>query len=107
MVDIAGDTTTQRTLRVGDTVSDTIEASFDQDWFRVFLVQGVTYHISLNGSGGAPLGDPVLSLMDSTGTVQVAFNDDIDPDPPPTNLNSLIDITAAATGTYYISARGF
>jgi len=102
MADIAGNITTQRTLHVGDTWSDAIELSADQDWFRVWLVQGVTYHIRLDSSGGAPLGDPLLRVLDGTGTVELARDDD-----GGGNLNSLIDITAAATGTYFISAQGF
>jgi Ca2+-binding RTX toxin-like protein len=102
MADIPENTTTQRTLHVGDTWSDTIELSADQDWFRVWLVQGVTYHISLNSSGGAPLGDPLLRVLDGTGTVELSRDDD-----GGGGLNSLIDFTAAATGTYFISAQGF
>jgi serralysin len=102
MADIPGNTTTQRTLGVGDTWSDAIELSTDQDWFRVFLVQGVTYHVSLDGSGAAPLGDPLVRVLDGTGTVQLAIDDDSGD-----GLNSLLDITPTATGTYYISAQGF
>src|SRR5262245_40307170 len=102
MADIPGNTTTQRTLRVGDTWSDAIDFSTDQDWFRVWLVQGVTYHIRLDSSGGAPLGDPLLRVLDSTGTVELSRDDD-----GGGGLNSLIDFTAAVTGTYFISAQGF
>src|SRR5262245_24387379 len=102
MADIPGNTTTQRMLRVGDTWSDTIELGTDQDWFRVSLVQGVTYHFHLDGSGGTPLGDPLLRVLDSTGTVELSRDDD-----GGGGLNSLIDFTAAVTGTYFISAQGF
>jgi Ca2+-binding RTX toxin-like protein len=102
MTDIAGNITTQRMLRVGGMWSDTIELSGDQDWFRVWLVQGVTYHISLNSSGGAPLGDPLLRVLDGTGTVELSRDDDSGG-----GLNSLIDFTAAVTGTYFISAQAF
>jgi Ca2+-binding RTX toxin-like protein len=102
MADIPGNITTQRTLHVGDTWSDAIELSADQDWFRVWLVQGVTYHIRLDSSGGAPLGDPLLRVLDGAGTVELARDDD-----GGGGLNSLIDMTAATTGTYFISAQGF
>src|SRR5262245_24353190 len=102
MADIPGNTTTQRTLRVGDTWSDAIDFSTDQDWFRVWLVQGVTYHIRLDSSGGTPLGDPLLRVLDSTGTVELSRDDD-----GGGGLNALIDFTAAVTGTYIISAQGF
>jgi Ca2+-binding RTX toxin-like protein len=102
MADIPGSITTQRMLRVGDTWSDAIELSADQDWFRVWLVQGTTYHIRLDSSGGVPLSDPLVRVLDSTGTVELARDDD-----GGGGLNSLIDITAAVTGTYFISAQGF
>src|SRR5262245_43224122 len=102
MADIPGNTTTQRMLRVGDTWSDTIELSGDPDWCRVALVPGATYHCHLDASGGTPLADPRLRGLDSTGTVELSRDDD-----GGGGLNSLIDFTAAVTGTYFISAQGF
>ena len=102
MVDIPGNTTTSRTLEVGNSWSDAIEVDGDQDWFRVWLVQGVTYHISLDGSGTAPLDDPLVRLLNSAG-VEIVRNDD----DPAGGLNSLLHFTPTVTGTYFISAEAF
>lgn len=63
--------------------------------FQVKLKGGMKYRIDLV----APDLDPVLAVQDSTGK-QLAFNDDITQD----NLNSRVDFTAPADGTYKLVA---
>ncbi len=75
----------------------------ERDWYRVELQAGVTYTMALRGeaaSGGRPvLDNPVVALVDSTGTeirTRAAAT------PGSTASESL---TVSQTGTYYLVAR--
>jgi serralysin len=99
--DIAGDNTTTSSISVGSSVSSSIETPNDHDWFRIELVAGQTITITLNGTGATPLSDPYLRLRDASGNV-LAQNDDSGG-----SLNSTVNFTANATGTYYIDAAAW
>jgi serralysin len=99
--EVPGDTSTTETLAVGDSVTDTIEVSGDQDWFAVNLIAGQRYLITLTGTGADPLDDPYLEVMDSNGN-QVRFNDDSGD-----GLNSSLYFVPETSGTYYVNAHGW
>ena len=100
---IPGDTSTSATITVDGQVSETLDFVNDQDWFEISLVAGETYDFSMMGTGGNPLSDPLLRLMDSTG-VELATNDDIIFG---TVTHSLLTFTAATSGTFYVSAQSY
>ena len=106
--DYAADTTTTGAVTVGGSVTGEIETGLgrDRDWFAVTLEAGTTYRIDLEGSetSQGTLYDPYLygiynshgSLMDGT------TNDD-----GGGRLNSHVQFTPNADGTYYIVAGGY
>lgn len=75
-----------------------IEITGDEDWWGIGLTLGTTYQFRLNGAG---LADPYLSLMSPAGAM-ITANDD-----GGGGRNSLITYTATASGTYFLSARGY
>ena len=100
MVDVAGDLSTTATIAVGGTVSSTLEAISDHDWFRIDLVAGQTITINLNGTGGTPP-DTYLQFRNSAGTT-IAFDDDGGP-----GYNSALQYTASASGAFYIDVGSY
>ena len=113
MVDtVPGDTSTNATISVGGTVSSAIDFAAgpngippgDHDWFKVTLVAGQTYTITVTGVGAGGLPDSYLNIYDSTGTTILAFDDDI---VDGTNRNSLINFTAPTSGTYYLDVGSY
>jgi serralysin len=74
------------------------------DHLTVQLVAGEAYVFRLWGTGGsnAALTDPVLALRDGSGNV-VASNDDASSN----NAFSLIEFTAAASGSYQLDISGY
>ncbi len=100
-VDIAGNTSTTAVAIINGSVSDTLEVSEDQDWFRIELVAGQRYTFGLERSGANPLEDPLVRLLDSNG-LEIAQNDDGAGD-----RNSLLSYTATESGTFYISAQSW
>jgi len=99
--DYAASTLTAASVAVGGGASGHVEAAGDRDWFAVSLTAGQAYTFRLNGAGSNALSDPFLTLYNGASTA-VASNDDGD-----NGYNSLITYTAAATGTYYLEARGY
>lgn len=99
MPDILNTTATTSSLTAnGANNAGTIEIAGDEDWWGIGLTLGTTYQFRLNGAG---LADPYLSLMNPAGTM-ITANDD-----GGGGRNSLITYTATASGTYYLSARGY
>ena len=99
--DVPGNDSTTQVLAIGDTILSQIETVGDQDWFVVQLVAGVTYEFTLTGTGGSPLIDPFLELMDPAG------NKIVDNDDSGSGLNSLLRYTPTGSGTYYLNAHHF
>ena len=100
--DAVAGTGTGYTMAVGDTFTGTLSAVGDQDWVRILLTAGQTYTFTLDGSGGTPVGDTYLELLNASGTILVQ-----DDDGGATGLNSAITFTATASGTYYLNARSY
>lgn len=99
MPDILNTTATTSSLTAnGANNAGTIEIAGDQDWWGIGLTLGTTYQFRLNGAG---LADPYLSLMSPAG-VMITANDD-----GGGGRNSLINYTATASGTYFLSAQGY
>jgi serralysin len=93
MVDIPGDTTTNSTITVGGTVSDTLEFAGDHDWFGLELTAGQAIGITLQGIS---ISDPYVRIRDSNGAV-IYENDDWGP-----GLDSFVAFAAPVSGPYFI-----
>jgi murein DD-endopeptidase MepM/ murein hydrolase activator NlpD len=97
-VDIAGDSSSTRTLVVGQSVTSTIGSLSDQDWFRVQLTAGVTYSLAMDKASASSLNTFVRVL--SASGAQLAANDEA------VGTNSRLTFKPTTTGTYYVSAQG-
>lgn len=95
----ANSSTTGR-VTVGGGVTGTIETSGDRDWFRVDLVAGRTYRISLSGrdTNSGTLRDPYLAIYSPSGQL-LAGDDDSGP-----GWDSELLFVATSTGTFFIQA---
>ena len=99
--ELSNNASTLGRISVGETVTSQLEVAFDEDWFRITLEAGERYQFDLEGVPGTnELTDPLLRLYRDGS--QVAFNDD-----GGFGLDSRIEFTATASGTYYLSAEGF
>ncbi|MBX3511188.1 MAG: PPC domain-containing protein [Hyphomonadaceae bacterium] len=98
---VAGDSGTRGRINIGQSVDGVLDFSGDRDWYRVRLAEGQTYRFGLESSGDSPVSDPLLRLYNARGD-EVAMDDD-----GGGGLNSLIEFTASAAGTYYLEARGY
>lgn len=92
-----------RSLAINATLTGTINAPWDKDWFAVDLVAGTAYRFQLRGadSGGGTLADPFLRLRDANGN-SITYNEDSGPD----GHDSLLFFVAPTTGRYYLSVGG-
>ena len=95
MVDIPGNSSTNRSISVGGTLSDTLEVVGDRDWVRIELTAGQSISVSLDG---LTLEDAYLRIRDASGNL-LYENDDINPG---VNRDSLLGFTASYSGTYFI-----
>ncbi|MDE0512862.1 MAG: pre-peptidase C-terminal domain-containing protein [Gammaproteobacteria bacterium] len=95
---------TPLTLSVGGRFHGTLDTKFDEDWIRVDLVAGQTYHVTLDGVGPDTDTDTVLRIYNQEGE-QVGFHDDVDY--AAGKVNSRLSFTPEATGTYYLSAGAY
>lgn len=95
---VPGSVATGFSINVGGTVNGYVNASGDQDWYRVNLVAGQSYSITLTGGGVL---DPFLFVYDANGTL-LRSDDDGGP-----GTDSALIFTATISGVYYISAGGF
>ena len=101
--DFFADTGTTATVAVGGTARGEIDFSGDRDWFAVALEAGKTYQFDLEGesTNKGTLGDPYLrGIHDATGALIDGTTNDDGGD----RLNSQVEFTAAASGTYYAAA---
>jgi len=99
--DATAGTGTGYTIAVGDTFTGTLSTVGDQDWVRVQLTAGQTYTFTLDGSGGTPVSDTYLELLNAGGSL-VAFDDDSGAD-----TNSALTFTVTTSGTYYLNAGSY
>jgi methionine-rich copper-binding protein CopC len=106
---------TVRDIDVGDTVAgaaqvssnqalhNQIDDAYDVDWYAITVQAGLLYTFSLQGepSQQGTLADPLLTLLDGSGTV-LAINDDYG-----ALHDSRIVYAADAETTLYLSAAGY
>ncbi len=107
MVDtVPGSSATTTSLSLASPVNGLLDTVGDHDWYRVTLVAGQTYSITVDSAADAltdtPLVDSYLRLRSSSGTVVIAEDDD-----GGQGLMSQIIFTAPSTGTYYVDVGGF
>jgi len=100
---ILGSISSPDAVSVNGSVSGTIDFAGDQDWYRVTLVAGNQYAFELLAvdSGLGTLNDPLLRLLNGSGT-ELVLDDDSG-----VGLESRITFTASAGGTYFLSAQGY
>ena len=94
--DVPASTATTATLAAGETVTGSIDAYGDHDWFRIELARGAPYIFEITGISdppGQPTATPTLSLRDANGTSLA-------------EAWGRMHVTAPADGTYYIDAAG-
>jgi hypothetical protein len=95
--DIAGNPSTERSIRPGGSAISIVSFHGDRDWFRIRLEAGKKYVFKLNG---ITLGNPLLKVFNDRGGQQAAkFGDSS----PPRNSAS-ISFTPSSTGNYYLEA---
>lgn len=97
----SADINTRARINVGQNVDSALDYQGDKDWYRIHLEGGQSYRFSLTGAGDKLLGDPLLTVYDAHGA-QIAVDDD-----GGEGLNSYLEFTAPATGTYFLGAGGF
>jgi hypothetical protein len=102
--DPPADATTAATLPVGPAgILGAIETPGDADWYRVDLVAGATYRVSLRGAGGdEALGDAVIRGVRRANAI-LPFTIEHGTD---TATGATIRFVAAASGTHHIDVAG-
>lgn len=101
--DYPANSSTTGTVPVGGTITGSLEASGDADWFSVSLTAGNQYRFDVRGvdSGGGTLSDPILALRNASGTVLA------DDDDSGTGYDPRITYTATTTDTYFLTVTGY
>ncbi|WP_283258449.1 M10 family metallopeptidase C-terminal domain-containing protein [Pseudomonas sp. GX19020] len=99
--DVGGSTGTATAIGTNTVIQGTIGTVNDNDFYRVTLVAGQTYMISLSRSGGSTI-DPYLELRNGTGALISSADD-----PSSAAAGEYITFTAPTTGTYYLVARDY
>ena len=102
--DAPASTETPYHIVAGDTFEGTLTDQLDEDWVRVELSAGHTYHVRLGGIDADAGLDTVLRVYDSDGE-QVASNDDVNFSAG--QVNSRVTVTPDADGVYYLSAGAY
>ena len=95
MTDIPGDLSTQATLSLGSSATNTLEVVGDHDWFAITLTAGQKVVIEVDG---ITLEDPYLNVRDSSGNILFSNDDILDG----VIRNSRVTFTPSTSGTYYI-----
>lgn len=99
--DIAGDSSTTSTIAAGGSVTSDLNPAGDTDWFRFDVTAGSEYRIDLVGVGSGELSDPLVRVVDASGS-ELARDDD-----GGTGLDSQLVYQATSTQTVYISAEAY
>ena len=94
----AGNTTTTGSIAAGGSVSSTISAPGQSEWFKISLTAGTNYVFDVAGSGGLSAG---VEVYDANGNLLTqGYNGG-----PGGGARTSFEPTA--TGTYYVSASSF
>lgn len=104
VADVGNTNATAASLTLGISTYGTIGVAGDQDWYAITLVAGQTYDFRLLGVGQTPLPDTFLRVRDAQGNL-IGSNDDSGTSEG--GNNSILTITAAASGVFYVEASGF
>ncbi len=99
--DIPANGFTNIELTPGMRLNAEIGASGDTDWFRMSLVQGQSYEVSMAALPIDGVGDPLLVLRDNFGTALLSNDNKFQ------SLDSVLAFTATRTGLYFVEATGF
>ncbi len=87
----------------GSSINDALEES-TISWYKFDAISDVTYTIKTDSVNDET--DTVLVLYDLDGTTFISSNDDDWTEPNHNSLDSLIEWTCPANGTYYFKVRG-
>ncbi len=99
---VGNNASTRSSITAGRPVTGVLDHARDTDWYRANLRAGQTYRVQLRSAeGDNALGDPLLVIHNAQGA-ELQRDDD-----GGGGLNSAIEFEPAATGVYYIEARGF
>ncbi|MEZ5994252.1 MAG: PPC domain-containing protein [Hyphomonadaceae bacterium] len=101
--DIPADASTDASLSAdGDYREGVLSPASDRDWYRIDLTEGQAFRLSMeSASSGDALGDPYMVLYGPDGA-EIARDDD-----GGEGLNAWLEYQAAASGAYFVEARGF
>jgi hypothetical protein len=79
----------------------TIHAPGDADWYMIEMIEGRPYRFTLNGIETDALGDPLLTLYDSSNNV-VASDDD-----GGAGMNAYLTYASPTGGSYFAAVSGY
>lgn len=96
--DYSASSLTTGRVTAGGSATGTLETAGDLDWFAISLVADRQYTFTLEPGVANGLADPYLKLYSSDGVTVIGENDDF------TGLDSQIDVSITASGTYYLEA---
>ncbi len=96
-VDAPGNINTPYTINLGDTFFGTLSPG-NFDFIALNVIAGQTYEVALNGSGGNPVFDTFMGLLDDSGAI-IGIDDDDGP-----GRFSEFTFTATYTGVVYLVA---
>ncbi len=105
--DYTANIATTGSLAIGGTASGNLEVTYDHDYFRVELVAGNAYQFDLKGSssGGGTLGNPALTLHDSSNTA-LRYDDNGGRPFLGTSNDAQIVYIPQESGTYFLDVGG-
>ena len=95
---IVASTNTTAVIKAGYETVGAVDAVQDIDWYRLNTQNGVTYEITLSGTGAKALSENLLFLMDANGN-QISY------DYGSSTSAALLTFKATSAGPYFLVAR--
>ncbi|MBA4489966.1 pre-peptidase C-terminal domain-containing protein [Paracoccus sp. S1E-3] len=95
---VVANTSTTAVIKAGYETVGAIDAVQDVDWYRLNTQNGVTYEVTLSGTGAAALSDNKLILLDANGNV-------ISYDYGSSRGAALLTFKATSAGPYFLAVR--